>query len=207
MRKKISIVCMTVGVLLIAAAVALSAYNYYEEKRAADAADNVMSLLHQAIGSPPTSNELETNPPELPFEETDSDKMTVMEIDGYGYIGYLSIPALDLELPVMSEWDYSRLKIAPCLYYGSVKTDNMVIAAHNYTKHFGKLSNLKLGDVVRFTDMEGIVYTYRVGDIEILPSTATEEMIVSGWNLSLYTCTYGGTSRVTIRCKLTGDEH
>lgn len=89
---------MTVGVLLIAAAVALSAYNYYEEKRAADAADNVMSLLHQAIGSPPTSNELETNPPELPFEETDSDKMTVMEIDGYGYIGYLSIPALDLEL-------------------------------------------------------------------------------------------------------------
>lgn len=45
MRKKISIVCMTVGVLLIAAAVALSAYNYYEEKRAADAADNVMSLL------------------------------------------------------------------------------------------------------------------------------------------------------------------
>lgn len=129
--------------------------------------------------------------------------MTVIEIDGYGYIGYLSLPALGLELPVLSEWDYTRLKTAPCLYYGSVKTDNMVIAAHNYTRHFGKLSQLKPGDTIRFTDMDGTVYTYQVGDLEILPPTATEEMITSDWELSLYTCTYGGGSRVTVRCERT----
>lgn len=205
MRKKISIVCMTVGILLIAAAISLAVYNRYEENRAADAADSVMSLLHQAIEADPSANEPDSNPPETdtepPSEKTDSGKMTVIEIDGYGYIGYLSIPALALELPVMSEWDYNRLKIAPCLYYGSVKTDNMVIAAHNYTRHFGKLSQLKPGDIIRFTDMDGTVYTYQVGDLETLPPTATKEMIASDWELSLYTCTYGGGSRVTVRCK------
>ncbi len=205
MRKKISIVCMTVGVLLITAAVSLAVYNQVQERHAADAADSVMLLLHQIIESPPASNEPESTAPETdpepPSEGTDSDKMTVMEIDGYGYIGYLSIPALSLELPVMSEWDYTRLKIAPCLYYGSVKTGNMVIAAHNYARHFGKLSQLKLGDILQFTDMDGTVYTYQVGDVETLPATATEEMIASDWELSLYTCTYGGRSRVTVRLK------
>lgn len=185
MRKKVSIVCMTVGVLLIAAALLLAVYNRREEQRAANAADSVLPALRQAVDS----------------DAVPSDEMTVVEIDGYGYIGYLSIPALELELPVLSEWDYTRLKIAPCLYYGSVKTDNMVIAAHNYTCHFGRLSQLEIGDSVRFTDMDGIIYNYKVGDIETLPPTATEKMLTSDWELSLYTCTYGGGSRVTVRCE------
>ncbi len=191
MRKKISAVCMTAGVLLIAAAVMLAVYNRREEQRAADAAERVLSDLRQAeeSGAAP------------------SDGMPVVEIGGYGYIGYLTIPALELELPVMSEWDYTRLKIAPCLYYGSVKTGNMVIAAHNYASHFGRLSKLKPGDAVRFTDMEGTVFDYTVGDLETLPSTATEEMITGDWELSLYTCTYGGGSRVTVRCERVKDNN
>lgn len=193
MRKKISIICMSVGILLMTAAISLALYNQYEESRAANAADSVLPLLHQVI----TANKSAENKP--------SDEMTVVDIGGYGYIGYLSIPALELELPVMSEWDYTRLKIAPCLYYGSVKTDNMVIAAHNYTCHFGRLSQLEIGDSVRFTDMDGRIYTYKVRDMEILPPTATEEMITSDWELSLYTCTYGGESRVTVRCERVED--
>ena len=60
---------------------------------------------------------------------------------------------------------------------------------------------MEIGDTVQFTDMKGKVYIYEVGDIEILPPTATEEMIVSDWDLTLYTCTYGGESRVTVRCE------
>ena len=77
----------------------------------------------------------------------------------------------------------------------------MVIAAHNYAGFFGRLSELKIGDTVLFTDMDGKVYAYRVGDMEILPPGATEDMIKSQWELSLYTCTYGGASRVTLRCE------
>ena len=191
-RRKFGIICMTCGIILIAASVSLAVYNYKEDVHAASAAEEVMPDLKELI-----SERMELKPEEF----QGSDAMTVVEIDGYGYIGYLSIPGLGLELPVMSEWDYVRLKIAPCLYYGSAKTDNMVIAAHNYAGFFGRLSELKLGDTVLFTDMDGEVYAYRVGDMEILPPGETEKMIKSQWELSLYTCTYGGASRVTLRCE------
>lgn len=192
MRKKFGIICMICGILLIAASVSLAVYNYEEDLHAAGAAGKVMPDLKQQI-----SERIESKPEEL----KGSDEMTVAEIDGYGYIGYLSIPSLGLELPVMSDWDYVRLKIAPCLYFGSVKRDNMVIAAHNYAGFFGRCSELKIGDAVLFTDMDGAVYEYKVGDMEVLPPSATEEMIKSRWDLSLYTCTYGGASRVTVRCE------
>ena len=121
----------------------------------------------------------------------------------YMYIGYLSIPALGLELPVMSEWDYNRLNIAPCRYSGSTKTDDLVIAAHNFAQHFGGLSGLTGGEQVIFVDMDNVVSTYTVVAVEILAPTAVEEMTNGEYDLSLYTCTYGGRSRVTVRCDRT----
>ena len=134
--------------------------------------------------------------PTDPFDE----EMTIKEIDGYGYIGYLSVPALSIDLPVMSEWDYSRLKISPCRYYGSTKTDNLVIAAHNYRYHFGYLGHLKEGDVVMFTDMDSGVHNYKVDSVELLMPTDVDKVKDSGSDLILYTCTYGGAKRITVRC-------
>lgn len=184
--KKTAVVFMSLGVLMLALAISLAVYNFCEEQRAEKAASEILSLLQQKI--------------EAASQIDVSEEMPTVEIDGYEYIGYLDIPALDLKLPVMSTWDYERLKIAPCLYYGSARKGNMVIAAHNYTTHFGRLSKLKPGDSVKFTDMNGIVYNYAVDEIETLEATATEEMLSDRWNLTLYTCTYGGKNRVTVRC-------
>lgn len=127
--------------------------------------------------------------------------MQVEEIDGYGYIGYLSIPSLSLELPIMSEWDYPRLRKAPCLYHGSVYTDDFVIAAHNYRRHFGRLAELLPGDSVIFTDMNGTAHWFAVVELQELVPTAIEEMTDSGYPLTLFTCTYGGQARVALRCE------
>ena len=101
----------------------------------------------------------------------------------------------------MSDWDYNRLKISPCRYYGSTKTDNLVIAAHNYKYHFGYLGKLKPGDVVIFTDMESETRRYKVISVEILMPTDTQKVKDSGDDLILYTCTYGGAKRITVRCR------
>ena len=127
-------------------------------------------------------------------------KMPTVKVDGYECIGVLSIPALDLELPVLTDWSYAKLKKAPCLYYGSYFEKDFVIAAHNYKTHFGRLSELQAGDVVIFTDVSGTAHYYEVVILETLPENATKEMITSGFDLSLYTCTLGGGSRVTVRC-------
>ena len=105
-------------------------------------------------------------------------------------------------LPVLTDWSYIKLKKAPCHYYGSYYEKDFVIAAHNYESHFGELSELQDDDIVIFTDASVTVHYYEVILLETLPDDATKEMITSGFDLSLYTCTLGGGSRVTVRCSL-----
>ena len=140
----------------------------------------------------------ETIEGEAVSEETAEKK--VVEIDGYGYIGYLEIKDLKLRLPVMSEWDYQRLKIAPCRQFGAVGTNDLVIAAHNYDRHFGPLKTLQNGAGIVFTDMNGVSTSYLVNKVEILKPTEVEEVQNSGYDLVLYTCTLGEKTRVTVFC-------
>ena len=130
--------------------------------------------------------------------------MPVVMLDGYEYVGYVEIPALELKLPVMADWDYTRLKVAPCRQFGSSRTDDLVIAAHNYENHFGRLKELTKGDTVIFTDMEGTVYRYAVEEIrQLAPEDAEDVSSVfsSEYPLVLYTCTPGGKARVAVFCR------
>ncbi len=187
---------MVLGTLMIAAAMALVFYNNQENVDAGKAAADVLSEVKSAMDS--------GSMPSDAVEEELVHGMPAAEINGYQYVGYLSIPVLELELPVMAEWDYTRLKTAPCWYYGSTTTDNLVICAHNYNRHFGRLKNLQTGDLVSFTQMDGTVIAYEVVIVETLEPTEVSAMLESGYDLTLYTCTYGGQSRVTVRCNRVG---
>jgi sortase A len=192
--------------VLILAALLLFLYNQWQAQSAYKFSQEALTQVQQVIAQTQDTAEPQGEPEESPqaavtTQPQPSDPtMTEVEIDGYGYIGYLSIPALDLELPVLSTWDYTRLKIAPCRYSGSTKSDDLVIAAHNYARHFGKLSQLRTGDQVIFTDMDGVVTAYQVVAVEVLQPTAIEEVTSGAFDLTLITCTYGGKSRVTVRC-------
>lgn len=199
--KKSGIVFVIAGAVLILSALSLFFYNRNEDAQAGQEAENLLNDVQAVI-----QEKEETRPvnPE-PLEETQSaetlaPEMPVTEIDGYEYVGYLSIPKLELELPVMSEWDYARLKIAPCRQFGSSRTDDLVIAAHNYKNHFGRLSQLESGDAIAFTDMDGIENKYEVILIDTLAPDEVEAVQNSGYDLVLYTCTYGGKTRVTVFC-------
>ena len=106
-----------------------------------------------------------------------------------------------MELPVISEWSSSDLNVAPCRYAGSAYSNNLVIAAHNYRSHFGRLDNLSPGDEVVFTDVDGNVFRYEVIELETLSSYASDEMVSGDWDLTLFTCTLSGQQRITVRCE------
>lgn len=190
MRKKVGITLVTVGLCLILFSIGLLFYNNYENKKAQEQSDNIINSIVEIATENKVNAEID------PFDA----EMKVVDIDGYGYIGYLSIPELSLNLPVMSEWDYPRLKVAPCRYYGSTKTDNLVICAHNFRSHFGYIGKLNVDSTIMFTDMEGVKQTYTVTSVEILQPTDTELVKDTGDDLILYTCTYGGRTRVVVRC-------
>lgn len=209
MRNKFGVLCMITGAALVIAALSLFVYNQNEANQAGEAVVELLPRLMAEIEIREEQQNVadtmeETLPvlPGTPVELLDPDalEMTEVQIDGYGYIGYLSIPGLDLELPVMGDWDYTRLQIAPCRYTGSVLGENLVIMAHNYRRHFGTLSEMREGDSVIFTDMNGEVTRYLVAAQDVLLPTAVEEMIAGDFDLILFTCTYGGQSRIAVYC-------
>lgn len=198
MRKGFGICCIILGVCCLISSLGLIVYNRWEENNAQNASKNILQDVQETLfdntheeSNRDESEEISVN---LPKE------MLITQVDGYDCIGVLSIPVLEIELPVLTEWSYAKLKIAPCHYFGSYYEKDFVIAAHNYQSHFGRLPELQPRDLILFTDISGTVYCYEVVLLETLPANATEEMITSGFDLSLYTCTPGGASRVTVRC-------
>ena len=196
MPKKTGIAIIAVGAALILSALLLLLYNRYEDAHAGQEAESLLASVEEAISAQTMDVPTAAAPSPTPLDP----EMPVVMLDGYEYVGYVEIPVLGLKLPVMSEWDYTRLRVAPCRQFGSSRTDDLVIAAHNYENHFGRLKELSKGDTVIFTDMEGLVNTYCVEKIETLAPDAVDAVQNSGYDLVLYTCTKGGKTRVTVFC-------
>lgn len=188
------------GFLLLCGSLSLHLHNQNEVSQAQRDSMEVLPQLQAQIPEEPDPQALAEKLTPVEFQDAISLEMTEVSINGYGYIGYLSIPALELNLPVMGSWDYARLQVAPCRYYGSVNGEDLVLMAHNYWVHFGRISELKVGDSVVFTDMDGISTSYQVVARDILAPGAVEEMTAGEFDLTLFTCTYGGENRVTVFC-------
>ena len=205
MKSKIGILCIVLGAVLLVGALGLVLFNLQQDTAARNAAMDILSrLVEQIHGNTPDEPadvipDLELQvPPELLTDE--DKKMTEVEIDGYAYIGYLSVPTLDLELPIMSDWSYAQLRIAPCRYSGTLRGEDLVLMAHNYNTHFGRISKLNVGDSLTFTDMDGVTTRYRVVATDVLDPTAVAAMTSGDFDLTLFTCTYSGANRVTVYC-------
>lgn len=198
MRKSPGILCIVIGCVLLLAALGLYGYNRYEDAQAGAEAQVVVQDLEQKLEQ--TVSRAESTETSSDSEEMLSPELPVVMLDGYDYIGVISIPAIDIKLPVMSDWSYPKLKISPCREFGSSRTDDLVIAAHNYESHFGKLGSVSVGDNVIFTDMDGVENHYIVQKTDILQPTDVDAVEHSGYDLVLYTCTYGGKTRITVFC-------
>ena len=135
MQKNKGSILITVGLLLIASALFIIFSNLYEAKQAGDAALEAVQQLETLL-----VQQERDRASEIPdYILNPNMEMPVENVCGEEYIGVLEIPALDLELPILSEWSYPRLRVAPCRYRGSAYLNDFIIAAHNYRAHFGLL--------------------------------------------------------------------
>ena len=202
MRKGMGIFCIFLGLVCILISVGFVIYNRMEAQNGEVYSQTLLQNVQEnmAEATQPETEHGEHTFGEIPPETVPREMLTVPAGE-YESVGVLSIPVLELELPVLTDWSYEKLRKAPCHYYGSCYEADFVIAAHNYASHFGRLSQLQAGDLVLFTDVTGQTHCYEVVLVETLSPTAIEEMIASGFDLTLYTCTPGGGNRVTLRCR------
>ena len=199
MRKRGSFV-----LLLLGAALLLAAKNRREETSAGEAAAALLVQAEQTIAqhaAPPAA--VPTPAPSSAAEETLSPSPSASPSaapEGPAFLGVLSVPAVSLTVPVLAEWSYYHLTLAPCRDCGSVETGDLVIAAHNYDTHFGRLSRIAPGDSVYFTDMAGSTTEYAAASVEQRDPSDAEGVRDSGYPLVLYTCSWDCTARVTVFC-------
>lgn len=189
-------VLILLGLALLLGAAGLYGYNQWVDHQAGQASEAAAIALVEEI----QAQDVEIV--ELPTDAEDADDPALLkaaELDGAYYMGVLTIPTLEKLLPIQSDWSMEQLKRTPCRYSGSIES-GLVIAGHNYKKHFSGLATLKQGDRVVFTDLEGDQIFYEVREIYTVAATDIEGMVESGYDLTLFTCNYGGKARVTVRC-------
>ena len=204
MRKRGSFVLLLLGAALLCAAFLLAAKNRREETSAGEAAAALLVQAEQTIvqhTAPPAA--VPTPAPSAAAEETLSSSPSASPSaapEDPAFLGVLSVPAVSLTVPVLAEWSYYHLTLAPCRDCGSVETGDLVIAAHNYDTHFGRLSRIAPGDSVYFTDMAGNTTEYAAASVEQRDPSDAEGVRESGYPLVLYTCSWDCTARVTVFC-------
>ena len=201
MKSKTGWIILLAGLLCMMAALAVFLFNQNESHQAKTASAKIVAALSEQIAEEGEENHEETFPTDI----TDR-TMPEMTVDGERYAGILRIPELELELPVLAFFDYDSLQVTPCFYSGTIYRRNMVIGAHNYDAHFGRISALGIGSEVDFTDVENNTYRCRVVNLETLKpdqnDVLTEKAHEGDWDITLFTCNYSGTERVTVRCKM-----
>ena len=195
MKNKIGKALIGIGVFLILAAFILVLYNFYREYNAKKKVEKYLPKLEKIIKDHSGGN-----------NNADNEKSSkTMNIDGMNFLGILSVPSKNLELPILADYSYELLDTAPCRYSGSYDSDDLVIGGHNYRSHFSKLKSIKNGEEIFFTSFDGTVYKYSVLRVEILEPTQIEDLInkqnTDDWDLTLFTCTSSGVARCVIRCK------
>ena len=203
---------MALGVICFLAAIGLSVFNIWDSKRAEETVTAIAEEMLEAIPETAEKEHISKNGEESMYASSEYEipdyilnpnmDMPVQKLDGDEYIGVLEIPMFGLSLPVASTWSYPKLRKTPCRYDGTAYQGNLIISAHNYDSHFGKLKNLPEGELVTFTDVDGNVFRYEVSSRETIMPEDIEGMMSGDWDLTMFTCTYGGQQRVTVRCVL-----
>ena len=214
MKRRAGMICMILGAVLIGAALSLFLHNEWDSARAEERAEQVLEQMQKQTEDDAeeetedeniSGEETERTEQENALADTDDFGKEIISIDGNDYIGWISIPSISLELPVMAQWSEEGLKTAPGRYAGSLAEDNLVIAGHNYRRHFSPIKWLDPGTEVLFTDAEERVRYYEIEETEELLPDQVDAMITKTekdtWDLTLFTCTTSGQARCAVRCR------
>ncbi len=210
-RKRIGTIILIIGIIMILCAAGLLINNALSARKAEERSQSVLQELEDILSAAGEESNTAEETPEGETQDADSQQeqetylpgpLPEVTVAGQGYIGILRIPALSLNLPVMSEYSEENLKIAPTRYYGELSDQNLVICAHNYYSHFGRLKNLQVRDLVQLTDMSGTVYDYIVCKVETIQPTEKDKVYSGEYDMMLLTCTADGSARVIVGCNI-----
>lgn len=210
--------CIIMGVVMLAAAGSIYLIQEKQDQLAGKNSEILLEKMREEIlygygpNVHPVSTPVPTETPEVEVEpspapeeeilpeESAAPEMPVMELYGYELMGILTAPSVEVELPILGDWNYELLQIAPCRYSGSIAGEDLILLGHNFKSHFDSLKNIAVDDPVEFLSADGELHKYTVAEIELLHKTDVDKLERDEYALTFFTCTRGGEHRLVIRC-------
>lgn len=194
------------GAVLMAVALVAAAYNGYEALRAKCHVQKLMPQVLEQIALRQDQQDVQIPGGVLwvpdSYDGKENAPMPVVTVDGKACIGYLTVPRLNVQLPVLSQWSQENEKIAPSRCDGSVGSRDLAIVAENFRAHFGILDQLQPGDRIMFTDMNGITTVYDVAVIDRVTPTDVQQLLDEPFDLALLTRQRNGNTWIAVYCDL-----
>ena len=171
-----------VGALLVAAAVGVLCYSSALRASEAEETDDVLSRLEALLPAGGGAG--------VADDVAEGERTPSFLIADVPYMGVLSVPSVELELPVRTTGDSGSLQVAPYCYAGS-PAGRLVLVGWDSDRQFGKLSRVGVGDHVRFVDTGGAGYSYHVNSLTRPQDLGSPDEAV-GADLAL--CAYDSSS-------------
>ena len=152
-----------------------------------------------------TSEEVETV---ILGQQVEQEVHTASNGETYTTDSILNIPSLGINYPVLSQTSEALLKISVNKFWGGNPNEvgNYVIVGHNYRnkKMFGKLSQIKNGDICELTDLAGRTIKYSVYDTYVVNPddvACTSQKTDGKKEITLITCTNSGQQRFIVKAR------
>ena len=150
--------------------------------------------------------------PLIEYKKLSDEYYSVLDVSGTGIMGYITIPQMQVQLPIYHGTSEGVLNIASGHLEGSTlpiggENSHAVISAHRglpSAKLFSDLDELVVGDTFTVTILNDVL-TYEVDKISIVKPEEMDNLVISdgGDYVTLLTCTpYGvNTHRLLVRGK------
>ena len=222
-KKKIYKIEFFLSVLLVCLLSSYYIYAEYDRNKSEEVSQEVLAQVQNTDDTTIKSseedepiiivlNEAEANEAEAEEANTNeviSDNVTVGGVN-YTIDAIVKIPSINIEYPVLSETSDALLEISVNKYWPKNLKPNEIgnycIVGHNYRngKMFGRLNELKNGDIVELQDLTGRTLKYQVYNkyvVEPTDTRCTSQLTNGRKELTLITCTNYGTQRLVVKCR------
>ena len=165
---RLSTVFLSIGAVLLAAALAVTVIWAVSEVSARNKAPKIIEELTGLM--PEVKNGA--------FDDRVNTSHAMLEVDGESFIGILELPAYDAKLPVGSSGgtENSSLKAYPRRYRGNIYDGSLSVIGSESTGQFDFMDSVTEYDGVFFTDVMGKRYSFEVTEVLV-----TDELNEAEW--------------------------
>ena len=212
-KKKIYQFAFLISIICVCLLSSYYIYAEYDRTKSEEVSQEILAeidntTINQDDGILRVALEADTQEQNVEIQETESNKYVTQSGATYTTEAVLNIPSLGINYPVLSYTSEELLKISLNKFWGPSPNTvgNYCIVGHNYKnkKMFGKLADIKNGDIVELTDNSGKTIKYAVYNKYVVNPedvACTSQLTNGNKEVTLITCTNYGKQRLVVKAR------